>query len=154
MSSMLGSQSVLSPQGEKRKKAPIEGLMLTSLVDAFSILVIFLLLSFSSSENILMISKDTELPSALQHQELVRNTVIKVEPQALYVGEQKVEPSQLVAALVSLRKKLNESAGGMLEEFAVTIQADKRMKYSQLNQIVSACAQAGFSDLNFAVLSK
>jgi biopolymer transport protein ExbD len=152
--SQLGSQSSLSPQGSKRKKRGFEGLMLTSLVDAFSILVIFLLLNFSSSESIIILPKGTELPKAVQNEELKKNTVVKIDEDKLYVGDQQVTKDNLLASLISLRKSMNEAAGGVMEDFAVTIQADRRTKYAQLNTLVSACAQAGFSDLHFAVLAK
>jgi len=154
MLSQIQTLSVLVPKGVKNKKPIFEGLMLTSLVDAFSILVIFLLLNFSSSDNILSLTKGTELPMAAQHQELQKNTVVKVLNGSLFVGELEVTKDTLLAALVDLRKQMNEAAGGALEEFAITIQADRRVKYSELNSIVSACAQAGFSDLHFAVLVK
>jgi biopolymer transport protein ExbD len=147
-------QSVLVPKGAKNKKPIFEGLMLTSLVDAFSILVVFLLLNFSSSDDILSLTKGTELPMAAQHQELKKNTVVKILEGKLYVGELEVTKDSLLAALIDLRKQMNEAAGGVLEDFAITIQADRRVKYAELNSIVSACAQAGFSDLHFAVLAK
>lgn len=152
--SSLRAYSALAPKGAKKKKPIFEGLMLTSLVDAFSILVIFLLFNFSSSENIIMISKGTELPKAEQNQELQKNPIVKIEESGLFVGDLAVASENLLATLIELRKSVNEAAGGTLEEFAITIQADRRTKYAQLNTIVSACAQAGFSDLHFAVLAK
>jgi len=152
--SHLKNQSALSSKGAKNKKSVFEGLMLTSLVDAFSILVIFLLLNFSSSETIIILPTGTELPKAAQNQELQKNTVIKIDESNLYVGEQQVTSDNLIETLINLRKSMNEAAGGVLEDFAITIQADRRIKYSRLNTIVSACAQAGFSDLHFAVLAK
>ena len=49
MNGNLASVSVLNPKGHSRKKNVHADLLLTALIDAFSMLVIFLLMSFSST---------------------------------------------------------------------------------------------------------
>jgi biopolymer transport protein ExbD len=53
-----------------------------------------------------------------------------------------------------MRQKFAESRPNEEMPGIVTVQADRRIKYEVLNQVVAACAQAGFSDIRFAVLMK
>lgn len=150
----LKEASALKPGGEKAKRGIAADLPLTALVDAFSILVIFLLMSFSSTGDLLLIGKETELPKAALTDQLEHNPVVKVEDGQVYLENQAVSGDGLIQALLDLRKKFADLRPG--EEFPgiVTVQADRRVKYEFLNQIVLACAHAGFSDIRFAVLVK
>ncbi len=159
MESQILNQSILSPKAVGKHRSYTEELLLTALVDAFSILVIFLLLSFTNSGELIMIGKDTELPKAAQNKELQINPVLKMEQGQIFLDNKVVNVEGLVAALVELRVVLAEKfkVQGLLPEnetYAVTIQADRRVRYTELNQLIVACANAGFSDLHFAVLAK
>ncbi|MCB0350954.1 MAG: biopolymer transporter ExbD [Bdellovibrionales bacterium] len=149
----LSSVSILNPKGHSRKKEVHADLLLTALIDAFSILVIFLLMSFSSTGDILSIGKDTELPKAMLTDMLERNTLVKIEEGQIFVEDQAVTVNELVEKLVAVRKSLassvTEDAGA-----ALTIQADRRVQYEFLSQIVQAASHAGFGDIHFAVLVK
>jgi biopolymer transport protein ExbD len=155
MHSVLGGEGFLHPQdaGHHRKSIQAD-LLLTALIDAFSILVIFLLMSFSSTGDILFISKDTELPKAKLVEVLDRNPVVKVEGGAMFVENKEVKPEGLIAELLELRKQFNETRPGEEYPGIVTVQADRRVKYEVLNQIVMAASAAGFGDIRFAVLAK
>src|ERR1700733_10002961 len=51
-------------------RSPIAELSLTSMVDMFTILVVFLLMNYSSTGEIIYIPKDVKLPKASQTKEL------------------------------------------------------------------------------------
>jgi biopolymer transport protein ExbD len=51
-------------------RSPVTGLSLTSMVDMFTILVVFLLMNYSSTGEIIYIPKDVKLPKASQTKEL------------------------------------------------------------------------------------
>ena len=152
--SIIGSSSVINPKSERPKRNVLAELLLTALIDAFSILVIFLLMNFSSSGELLLIDKGTQLPSSGQAEMLERFPVVKVDENKMYLENKEVTADQLTAAFLELRKKHQELRPN--EEFpaTVTIQADRRMKYEQISQVVAAASQAGFSDLKFAVVMK
>lgn len=152
--SVIGESSVLAPKGEGHQRSIVADLLLTALIDAFSILVIFLLMSFSSSGEILYMGKGIELPTAMKGETLERNPVVKIEEGKIFLEEKEVAQEDLVAALLDLRKAFNETRPG--EEFPgmITVQGDRRLKYEMLNSIVLASSQAGFSDIKFAVLMK
>lgn len=154
MNGAISAGSILRPKGFRFKKELGAGMLLTSLIDAFSILVIFLLVSFSADGEIVTLTKETELPQAAAVDTLERNPVVKVESNEIFLDNQAVTGDGLIQALLDLRKKFSEEHAG--EEFpgTVIVQADRRVKYEFLNQIVLACAHAGFSDIRFAVLAK
>lgn len=151
MQSELAACSGISPKGKRWKKSLAADLLLTALIDAFSILVIFLLMSFSSSGDLLYISKGTELPKASLGDVLERNPVIKVEEGQIFIEDKLIPPDGLVKTLVDLKKNLGSE---VVDEGALTIQGDRRLKYELLNQVVLAASHAGFSDIRFAVVLK
>lgn len=152
--SVIGENSVLAPQGEAHKRNIVADLLLTALIDAFSILVIFLLMSFSSTGEILYMGKNMELPKAAKGEALERHPVIKLDQGKIFVEEKEITQDQLVATLLQLREKFKETRPN--EEFPgiLTIQGDRRLKYEALNSVVLASSQAGFSDIKFAVVMK
>ena len=56
--------------GVNARRTPVTGLSLTSMVDMFTILVVFLLMNYSSTGEIIYIPKDVKLPKASQTKEL------------------------------------------------------------------------------------
>ncbi|PIS11428.1 MAG: biopolymer transporter ExbD [Bdellovibrio sp. CG10_big_fil_rev_8_21_14_0_10_47_8] len=154
LQSALQAESYLKPRAGKWKRALAADLLLTALIDAFSILVIFLLMSFSSTGDLLFIGKDQELPKAAQVDLLERNPVVKIEAGKMYLEDKEVTSDSIVAAFLEMRKQFSDSHPGQEYPGVVTIQADRRLKYEALNQVVLAASHAGFSDVRFAVLLK
>jgi biopolymer transport protein ExbD len=154
LQSVIASESYLKPSTAKHKRNLALDLLLTALIDAFSILVIFLLMSFSSSGDILFISKGQELPKAGLAEMLERNPVVKVEAEKMFVEDNEVDANSIVPALLELRKQFLAAHPGEEYPGIVTIQADRRLKYELLNQVVLAASHAGFSDVRFAVIMK
>lgn len=152
--SVIGESSILAPKSEKHKRNIVADLLLTALIDAFSILVIFLLMSFSSAGEILFLGKGMELPKAAAGETLERHTVVKIEEEKIFVEDREVAPDALVATLLQLRKTFSETRPN--EEFpgVLTVQGDRRLKYEVLNSVVLASSQAGYSDIKFAVIMK
>lgn len=150
--SAIGGASIIAPKGSKLKKNLVAGVILTSLVDAFSILVIYLLLSFSSSGEILILSKDMELPTAMQTIELERKTLVKIEKEKYFIDDEEVPSSALVAKLLEIRQNLKKE-NPELEEYPITLQADRRIEYKWVNQVIQASSHAGFNEIKFAVIT-
>src|SRR3954462_8293152 len=67
------------------KKQGYATLMLTSLVDMFTIIVIFLLMNFSANGEVLYMSKDIKLPDAYHGAQLERAPVISVSPDSVTI---------------------------------------------------------------------
>ena len=154
MQSVLQGEGFIHPQAGRHRRNINADLLLTALIDAFSILVIFLLMSFSSTGDILFIGKDQELPKAKLIEVLDRNPVIRVETGTLYIEDKQVTIETMIAELIALRTKFNETRPGEEYPGIITVQADRRVKYEVLNQIVLAASAAGYGDIRFAVLAK
>lgn len=154
LQSTLAGESRLKPEHGRGKRTIVADLLLTALIDAFSILVIFLLMQFSSSGEILSIGKGTELPKAMLADVLERNPVVKVEDGKMFLEDKEVSGDGLVEGLLGLRKQYQELHAGQEFPGILTIQADRRAKYESLNQIVLAASHAGYSDVRFAVIMK
>lgn len=145
----------MSPRFSKKKKRSLEApVMLTSLVDAFSILVVFLLINFSNTGDILTMSKDIELPTAAKVSEISRNVIVKVELNKLYVDEKEITPDALVGRLIEIKNGWAKTNPESHFTGEMTIQADRRQTYDLLSQVVQAGSHAGYSDINFAVIRK
>ena len=131
--------------------------MLTSLIDAFSILVVYLLMLFSNTGEMTYVSSDIDLPKASSIERLDRYSIIKIKKGGYFVEEQELTQDSLVPYLVDLKKKLNKSPyqeGEESQRDTITIQADKKVKYNRLSPIIQACSHAGFSNIKFAVLGE
>ena len=110
LASPLLASSTLNPQGGKRGKELMAGVILTSLIDAFSILVIYLLMNFSISGEVLLVSKEMQLPSAKAIVEIERTAVVKLdESNQIFVEEKLVKVKDLVSVLIEKRKLLAQS---------------------------------------------
>lgn len=144
-------------KGSGKKKKAVGVLMLTSLIDAFSILVVYLLMFFSDTGEMTYVSSDIELPKATVIERLDRYSIIQVKKDGYFIEERELKLDNLVPYLVSLKQKLNRNSNqseGEEHKETITIQADKRVKYERLSPIIQACSHAGFSNIKFAVLSE
>lgn len=135
----------------KNTAAPIT---LTSLVDAFSILVIYLLVNFSNAGEILYVDNQIELPAAAQVETLERTTIVKVLDQKIFVESDEVLSKDLVAHLIERREAGEKDKTDGSQEESLIIQADKKVKYEMISQVVQASHHAGFGEIRFAVLTK
>lgn len=142
---------------KRHKKSLAAKVMLTSLIDAFSILVIYLLVNFSSTGEILYLSKGMELPAAVTTELLERNTVVKIEKNKIFIEDKEVKVSQLAKMLLEIKKENPVKAIANPDtppSHSLTIQADRREEFKLLSPVIAAGGIAGFSDIHFAVLQE
>ena len=140
--------------GKKPKRNLAATVMLTSLVDTFSVLVIYLLVNFSTTGELLYMSEGMELPAAAKAVELERNVVVKVEKDKLFIEEEEIPVRGLVKRLINVKKNWEKYYPDTQFTGAMTIQADRRQSYGLLSQVIQAGGHAGYSDINFAVIRK
>jgi biopolymer transport protein ExbD len=120
-------------------------LPLTSLIDAFSIIVIYLLIGTQSGGIDSNLSKTISLPLAQEGAEIrEESAVVRIENGIYYINEQPVAADQLGSHLASLKK----SSG---EDLSIIIQADQKMNYAWLDPLLRAGSEAGVQKLKFAV---
>jgi len=143
--------------GSAKKKRAAGTLMLTSLIDAFSILVVYLLMFFSDTAELNYASSGIELPSAKLIERLDRYFILSIKKEGYFVENKQLGLENLTAYLLNLKKKLEKSEmnySSKGQKQTITIQADKSISYDQLSPVIQACSQVGLSHIKFVVLGQ
>lgn len=151
------------------RKSVSEALNLVAYIDMMTMLVIFLLMSFSATGEIMFVQKNLVLPDAQNWRDLERAPVVGVtqdvvmlDGQQVATGEELLRDSatddakitELHDRLVTLKNNYklthpNEDFPGI-----VILQADKAVEFKALKKILYTAAVAGYQNLNFAVNPK
>jgi len=167
----LQHSKVFGHGGGHGKKSTYADLLITPLVDMFVIIVLFLIANFSATGEVLMMTKDIQLPEAFNVTEIemapvvmVSNTDIIVSGNAIGRVDDLTRDEYL--NIPALEEKLREMKKNYEDLHAlakdtegsfkgdVNIQANKDVQFKVIKRILYSCATAGYSNLNFAVLQK
>src|ERR1700722_3088611 len=131
--SALQGQSTLKPKGSRGKRSLMFTLTLTSLIDAFSILVIYLLVNFSSPTASLRVSGDLEIPMAAQSQNLAPGTVVSISRGHYFIDDKEIAANLLSEKLIELHQHVRRD---VTEKDDLVIQADRRIDYAALSPVI------------------
>ncbi len=145
----------------KRRRALIAGLTLTSMVDMFSLLVIFLLQTFSTSPELIMVTKGVELPIASRANEFEDAPVLSLSAQEVHLDQKLVgETKALIADPTPLMKKLSElrelwQTSHPNEKFSgrISLQADRGLSSPLVSQFMGLLPTQAYSTIQLAVIS-
>lgn len=137
--------------GMKNSKSKSRGLALSlplvSLIDAFSIIVIYLLIGTQNSGIESEIPAKMKLPLADQSMTLEKEyPTLIVEKGTYKLNDKVINVRNLTAILTELKAKSDKDANEIL------IQADTEMNYEDLDPILKASALSGFEKMKFAVV--
>ena len=151
------------------KKSGYAELNLTSMVDMLTILVVFLLQTSSASGELLTVSKNIQLPEAVNFKDLEQAPIIAISRDAVTLnGDPKADSAELnrentvdwkipglhddLVVLKNNFKLLHPNP----EDFKglVIVQADKNIDFKIIKKVMYSCAVAGYSNVNFAVQGK
>jgi biopolymer transport protein ExbD len=155
--------------GKAGRKSLSEGLNLVAYIDMMTMLVIFLLMSFSATGEILFVQKNITLPDAQNWTELERAPAIAISRDVVTLDGRQVATSdelnkdsstgdfkitQLHDDLVTLKNNYkllrpNEEFNGI-----AIIQADKGVEFKALRKVMFTAQVAGYNNVNFAVTPK
>ena len=150
LSSRLQDSSMIKPgHGGRGKRSMVAGLLLTSLVDAFSILVIFLIMNHSSNQEVINLGQKIALPQAMDSQFIQDGIVVRIEDGRFMVEDKEISFGRLNAELKTLNDGASETKRGGL-----VIVADRGLDYADLSPVILAGSQAGFTKFKFAVIRK
>lgn len=150
---VFGSGSPLLRQGRggSKKKDLGFSINLTTLIDAFCILVIFLLANMNTQAENIDVSQKITLPSATQTELLTMGTVVKIEAGIIFIDNKQVSKEELVKALLE-KRKASASETDEKKKDSLIIQADRQSDFDQIGDILRAGGQTGFTNYMFAVL--
>ncbi|MGE0528223.1 MAG: ExbD/TolR family protein [Bdellovibrionales bacterium] len=149
LQSAIAGQSMIRPQGARWRRTMVASLMLTSLVDAFSILVIFLIMNHGASQDVVNLGHKIVLPRAEESQFIQNGVVVRLEAGKFIVEDQDVPMPELASRL----KAFNDGADAAKKE-GIIIVADRNLDYESLSPVILAGSHAGFTKFKFAVIRK
>lgn len=151
LNSALGSQSRLRPNGSNHRKKTMASIMLTSLVDAFSILVIFLIMNHANSQEALEFdNKNMTLPRAEMSQVIQNGVVVKIVGDRYTIDKKEVSIRELAETLQAAMATgdTDKKKDGLI------FVADKKLDFADLSPVMAVGSQLGFSKYKFVVERK
>ncbi|MCY4523895.1 MAG: biopolymer transporter ExbD [Halobacteriovoraceae bacterium] len=151
----------LLTRGQKKKfykKTILVSLMLTSMVDMFSMLVCFLLQSFSTTPEI-MVAKGVKLPDALSGKEVKESSVLALTKDQLFLDQKLVgrtkeildNPTVLVASLVKLKKSWAKSNPQKPFLGEINLQADRGIESLVVAKLMGILTGQDYGVIRLAV---
>jgi biopolymer transport protein ExbD len=144
--------NMMKKRSSSSQRSFVFALNLTALIDAFSILVIFLLSNFNGDAQNINAKSNIVLPTVTQAELMTMGTVIRVEGNKYFIDEKEVSLSQIVETLVATQKTNSQQKEEVKN--SLIIQADRELGFDILSPIIKAGGQAGFNKYKFAVLPK
>jgi len=155
-----GKSKAVSRAGDRKA-----ALNLTSMIDMFTILVVFLLMSYSAEGALVTISDALTLPKAHSEQGIQMKLEIQVNRQVIVVDGDPIvavdaailSTGGSIPALVTRLKDHMEYARNVRgtiteEEMKINIQGDQEIPALLLQRVMASCSEAGFMSQNLAVI--
>ncbi len=166
---MINKKSFVIQRSRRRKRGTFK-LRLTSMIDMFTILLVFLLKSYSAEGQIVTITKDLRLPESTSQQPPQTTSVISVTLEWILLDGRpvvKIEDTMSNDAVVipDLQEELNrlksitEGIGSISLQMRgfrgnIAIQADQDITFDLIKRIMVTCGQVGYNDLLLTVLKE
>ncbi len=140
---------------------------LISMMDILTVLLLFLLKSYSAGGEVMVPQPGVKLPESTAEEQPQVSLVVAIDGDAIKLGSERVASVTEVAAsgeagIPALAERLPaaHAAGGSSAETAavatttVTIQGDRDIEYSLLRKVMFTLSQRGYDNVSLAVLRK
>jgi biopolymer transport protein ExbD len=144
--------------------------MITSMMDMFTIILIFLLFQFSEKPETIHLMKDIELPKSTAKMDHQENIKLVLTQNSLHFDNELIarvnggrvvglDPQNLKASVLYQRLEA-QFAKGLAEpdekqqKNHILLLCDKRHSFKTINSIVKTAALAGYPNFQFAVLKE
>lgn len=164
----LAKSHFFSGHHSSAKKSTSADLLITPLVDMFVIIVLFLIANFSATGEILNMTKDVQLPSASHVKELDLAPIVVISATDVIINGIAVARVADLShddylSIPALEERLREekkqteelhsaAADGQPFTGDVNIQGHKEIPFKVLKRVMFSCQNAGYGNINFAVL--
>ncbi|MBD3419377.1 MAG: biopolymer transporter ExbD [Chitinivibrionales bacterium] len=151
-----------------------EGLQITSMMDMFTIILVFLLKQFSAEGKILTNADNLVLPNSSSKKKPKDVTLqIAVTNDMILVDNAPVVPTQIMRDIP--QENMDQSDPKLVQTLAenfaqeeemvrlgalnkvegkVVIQVDKNMEFDVLYKVMNSCGKVGYNNMNFAVMER
>jgi len=159
----------------QNKRNVVAVLQLTAMVDMFTVLVVFLLQNYASTNQILPISEKVELPKASTVKELKPSLVVTLSKEYLSFNDKDLVRFQNIRrstewliepllrpvkhAIENVSQKANNrppnetgEEEGTSEYYKMTLQVDKDIDFLSVKKVLYTLTAAGVQEINFAVI--
>lgn len=138
--------------------------MLTPLVDLFSILVIYLIMNFSSTGEVYFIAKDIKIPEVTKGTPLQSFPLVSIvdnkilfdamgsNKKSIFVEELSDGVNTRLRETLRLYKKIEEQIVGTASfKGQINIQADKNIDAEEVKKAMRILIEEGWTTINFVV---
>jgi len=147
---------------QKRRRIMIAGLTLTSMVDMFSLLVIFLLQTFSASPELMMVTKGVTLPQAVTGREIEDSPVLALSVDEVYLDQKLIgktqtllqDPTPLMEKLTELRERWQMAHPTQKFNGVISLQADKNLPSTTVSLFMGLLPTQTYSTVQLAVITR
>jgi biopolymer transport protein ExbD len=150
------------------------GLQITSMIDMFTIILVFLLKSYASSAVDVTPSKSMSLPGSTANTAPIEALKLQASKEGIFVDDKNVQQlvngelpraqggqdDQLIPGLYeALQKQVQKSKDiankndTVQFEGKIIFQGDRSLKYQTIRRIMYTSVMAGYSDFKFAVVT-
>ncbi len=161
--------------GKKKRRAPSEfALNITSMMDMFTIILVFLLQSFSSEDQDVKLRQDVVLPPSISERAFKKTVQVYLSDSALIVEDEvvakisknkfknaKIKGNKIFPLFNTLEKKrariMEETAASGKnadDETVILFMADENTDFDLINKVMKTCGMAGFAKFQFAVMAQ
>ncbi len=162
-------RGVIHKLGRSRGKAMFSSLNITSLIDLFTILLLFLLFHMAGGADVMPVSDSLKLPESTSEKSpeatvtvMITRDDITIEGTHVASVDEVLSSPELVIA--GLKKELDHHANKAkaigaamnLDVFQgkVTILGDRQIPFKLLTKVMFTCSQSEFSNIHLAVIQK
>ncbi|MGH7726118.1 MAG: ExbD/TolR family protein [Candidatus Eiseniibacteriota bacterium] len=167
MRGYLAHTAALQRRGRQNNEAVLARLQLTSLIDIFTVLLLFLLKSLVVGGTVVTPFPGVTLPSSSASEAFKESPVVVITNQQVVVDGEGVCPTADVAnserlriepieqALAALRQKSDALAAKSTArkfEGRLIVQADERIPFHILQKVMYTSQTVGFYDITLAVI--
>jgi biopolymer transport protein ExbD len=132
---------------------------LTSLVDVMTILLVFLLKSFSVEGTIVTPAKDLQLPASISNETpkplpaiQITNKGVLIESTMLASMKELTESDSML--IPKLYSWLSLQSGWIGTTREIMIQSDRNAQFSIIKKVMYTCSKAGIADFTVLVLNE
>ncbi len=156
--------------GSHSRRVTPPKLIMTSMVDIFTFLLIFLLASFSDQVARFSIDGNISLPKSTAKGDFTDSIRLAVSENTMWLGEEPIaqikdgavvgldlnnlQGSVLYQKLVKCRQKTAQENVEGKDKSLVLFLCDKRLSFKTINGIIKTAGMAGFPNFQFGVLKQ
>jgi len=145
-------------------------LQITSMMDMFTIILIFLLFSFSDKPETITLDKDLKLPASTAKLDYNDNIKLILSQKDLKLGDEviarlkngkivglepgKLKESALYEKLKSFKDQKMSTQEDRAQKETILFLCDSRLSFKTINSVVKTAGMAGYPNFQFGVLKK